>query len=230
MAYRKLSLLLHPDKTCHSGATEAFKILQHANDNLLICQPPSMAALKINKDDISVTISNPPRVISIQTGKKTISKITTISSKKMDMRTKLFTMVEDPDGLSQHVLKVLNDCWERREVNGDIAGPEGTPGVEINCIKHVKSAFHWYKEVQLIGAQNVGLNITVKEVREKTDDDNGWMDCIEVDLKFSEDDINDGRSTLASERYDRPQMTSEDLVNRWVVMKNYIGALFGNDE
>ena len=191
IAYRKLSMLLHPDKNCHAGATEGFKILQHANENLMKCEPTSMAALKVDKIKSNVTKTYPPKVISVKTGKKIIRKITTISSKDMDMRSKLSTIVEDPDGLSQHVRQVLNTCWEKREANGDIPVPEGTSSVRVNCIKQVKAAFHWFKEVQLGGSQNIGLNITVKTIREKTDDDNGWKDCVEVDLEFADEDIND---------------------------------------
>ena len=74
------------------------------------------------------------------------------------------------------------------------------------------------------------LNITVKNIREKTDDGNGWKDCIEVDLKVVEDG-REGEECIEGcmrrlEKSSKSQMTGEKLAHRWRIMKNCIDVLF----
>ena len=82
----------------------------------------------------NASVCSPPKVISVQTGKPMQSRITTCSSKRMDMRAKLSTISNVPNGLSKHVTQVLNTCWEKRGANGDIPDPEGGV-VKLQCIK-----------------------------------------------------------------------------------------------
>ena len=225
VAYRRLTLLVHPDKNLHDGATDAFKVLQHAHDSLNKCKSSNTKTLEIKRRKVNASVHSPPKVISVQTGKKILSRITTCSSKRMDMRTKLFTISNVPNGLSKHVTEVLNTCWEKRGDNGDIPDPEGGV-VKLQCIKQVKSSYHWFKEVTLkerSGEHNIctedkiDLNISVKSIRERTDDNNGWKDSIEVDLE-------DGCMNLK----DNSQINGEYVFKRWNVMKSYIDLLFNN--
>ena len=109
IAYHTLSRMLHPDKNLHKGATEAFKILQDANDKLMKKEPLSRESLKIkeffDQSTTSLSTATPPKVISVQTKKKLISRITTLSGKRMDFRAKLSTASNTPDALSEHIKK-----------------------------------------------------------------------------------------------------------------------------
>ena len=217
IAYLDLSRLLHPDKNLHEGATDAFKILQDANAKLAKKEPLSTKALEIKRSSVpSTTAYTPPKVISVQSKKKIISRITTCSAKRMDIRAKISTASNVPDGLSEHVKKVLNDCWEKRNKNGDIPVPE-VGMIKLQCVKQVKSSFHWAKEIELdeIPQQTIVLMITVKEVREKTDDANGWRDSLEVDIEDASLNSMDGS-----------KFTADILWKRWKLMKKYIDTLF----
>lgn len=217
IAYLTLSKLLHPDKNLHEGSTDAFKILQNANEKMVKNEPLSTMVLEIKRSSVhSTTASTPPKVISVQSKKKIISRITTCSAARMDIRAKISTASNVPNGLSEHVEKVINDCWEKRNKNGDIPVPE-EGRIKLQCVKQVKSSFHWIKEIELdeMPQQTIVLMITVKEVREKTDDGNGWKDSLEVDLEDT---------SLNS--MDSSKFTADVLWKRWKLMKEYIDRLF----
>ena len=225
IAYHTLSRMLHPDKNLHKGATEAFKILQDANDKLMKKEPLSRETLEIkeffDQSTTAPSIAKPPKVISVQTKKKLISRITTLSGKQMDFRAKLSTASNTPDALSEHIKKVLNNCWEKREKNGDIPVPDEDV-MKLSCLKQIKSSFHWLKELRPDETfpQGAELIITVKEVRERTDDSFGWKDSLEVDLEDS----------LLNSK-DSSKFTGECVWKRWILMKEYIDKLFNeNDE
>ena len=220
IAYHTLSRLLHPDKNLHKGASDAFKILQNAHEKLENHYPLSTKVLEIKKSfGSSEKFSSPPKVISVQTKKKILCRITTLSGKKMDIRAKLTAIENAPNGLSEYVTSVLNDCWEKRNKNGDIPLPdEGV--VKLQCVKQIKSSFHWLKEIKPIDQTDEGIDlmITVKEVREKTDDGNGWKDSLEIDIE-----------DILLNSMDHSKFTAECLWRRWKLMKDSIALLFDNE-
>lgn len=219
LAYWRLAAQLHPDKNLHENATEAFKVLQHANDNLKQNRPPSTKTLDVTKDvesNAKRSKDPPPKVISIKTKKNTVCRITTCSSKSMDMRAKLTRESDTPRGLSEKVKNVLNTCWANREPNGDIPVPDGSV-INLQCIKQVKAAYEWIKE-DAIESSDVDIRVKIKVIREKTDDANEWKDSIEVDLEIN------GVAAM-----NNSHATGKSILGHWTLMKDCVEYLFNQN-
>ena len=95
--YKKISLLVHPDKNSHPGATEAFKKVQHAFEKIKEGNCKIFPALEITSVKRDV-ISKPPKVMSVRTKKKKISNITFFSGQILDLRASLTAYDEDSEG------------------------------------------------------------------------------------------------------------------------------------
>ena len=183
LVYRKLTLLLHPDKNSHPGATEAFKKLSDAYEAVKSGKSRSTPALAIDAPENGPE-SKPPKVISVKTAKTKICTVTTFSAALLDVRASLVTYASDPNGLSRHVRTVLNSCWDKRDSRGGIPSPDGKTGVYISCVKQVTASHIWAKEVET----HLGTalcEVTVKEIREKIDNQAEWQECVEVDMKLT---------------------------------------------
>ena len=187
LIYRKLTLLLHPDKNSHPGATEAFKKLQHAYETISGGKSKLANALKITSPK-AASNGKPPKVLNVKTDKTKICTLTTFSDAALDLRASLVTYAKDPDGLSQHVRNALNECWEKRDSEGGIPLPDGKTGICINCIKQVTASHIWAKEITTSHGTYL-LEAAIKEIREKTDKQKNYENCLEVDTKI----VADGR-------------------------------------
>ena len=140
LAFRKLSLLVHPDKNSHPGATEAFKKVQNAYEEFKAGRFSGHSALKIEQPKTS-KLSRPPKVVSVKTKKKKISNITFFSSGPLDLRASVTVFEEDAEQLTDHVREVLDRSWETRDGQGGIATPGGETGLHIQMIKQVKQNY-----------------------------------------------------------------------------------------
>jgi len=197
--YRKLTLMLHPDKNSHPGATEAFKKLQDAYNAINDGKSKSTPALKIESPQTDTkdlffsspkiespqtdTKDKPPKVISVVTDKTRLCALTVLSDAVLDVRTSIVSYAKDPENLSQHVRDVLNKCWEERDEQGGICTPDGKTGIYIDCVKQVTAKHVWVKEITLSGGSFL-LEVIVNEIREKITNQKNWKECIEVDLQI----------------------------------------------
>ena len=136
LAYKKLSLLVHPDKNSHPGATEAFKKVQHAFTEFNNGNWADYPALQIEQAKPK-TVGKPPKVVSVKTKTKKVSKITLFSEQALDLRASLTAFEEDVERLTGHVRDVLNENWERRDAGGGIPTPGGDTGIFVQMIKQV---------------------------------------------------------------------------------------------
>ena len=137
IAFRKLSLLVQPDKNSHPGATEAFKKVQNAYEEFKAGCFSGHSALKIEQPE-TIKLSPPPKVVSVKTNKKKISNITFFSSAPLDLRASVTVFEEDAEQLTEHVREVLASSWERRDEQGGIATTGRETGLFIHMIKQVK--------------------------------------------------------------------------------------------
>ena len=137
LAFRKLSLLVHPDKNSHPGATEAFKKVQNAYEEFKAGCFSGHSALKIEQPE-TIKLSPPPKVVSVKTNKKKISNITFFSSAPLNLRASVTVFEEDAEQLTEHVREVLASSWERRDEQGGIATTGRETGLFIHMIKQVK--------------------------------------------------------------------------------------------
>ena len=137
IAFRKLSLLIHPDKNSHPGATEAFKKLNHACEEINRGKWPDCPALQVHQSKTS-SPEKPPKVVSVKTKKRKISNITFFSGQLLDIRASITVFEEDIEKLTDHVKDVLNSSWESRDKEGGILTPGGDTGLYIQMIKQVK--------------------------------------------------------------------------------------------
>ena len=83
------------------------------------------------------TVGKPPKVLSVKTKKKKISKITLFSEQALDLRASLTVFEEDAERLTEHVRDVLHENWERRDESGGIPTPGGDTGIFVQMIKQV---------------------------------------------------------------------------------------------
>ena len=66
LIYRKLTMLLHPDRNSHPGAREAFKKLQHAYETISAGKSKLTNALQIKRPKAESS-SKPPKVLNVKT-------------------------------------------------------------------------------------------------------------------------------------------------------------------
>ena len=93
--YKKISLLVHPDKNSHPGATEAFKKVQHAFEQTKSGNWVDYPALKISPVKKEGMTKAPPKVVSVKTQKKKMSNITFFSDQFLDLRASLTAFDEE---------------------------------------------------------------------------------------------------------------------------------------
>ena len=182
LIYHRLTMLLHPDKNSHPGATKAFKKLRHAFEAISAGKSKDTHALEIKS--LEAELSNkPPKVLRVKTGKTKICTVTTFSEAILDLRGSLVTYADDPCGLSEHVINALNECWEKRDSEGGIPSPDAKTGIYIKCIKQVNARHIWVKKITM-SRGTYSLKVDMKEIREKVDKQKNYKNCLEVDMKI----------------------------------------------
>lgn len=184
IAFRKLSQLVHPDKNCHPGATEAFKKVKHAFDEVNKGSSSSMKAIRI--EQVPQAKSKPPKVVSVKYEKRRVANMTFITENRMDLRASLTTFKEDETKLSEHVRTALHDGWDKRDSEGGISVPGQTSRICINCTKQIIRCQTWSKSVDTEQGEVVIL-VRMKEMREKIGDGDwklktDWQECLEIDV------------------------------------------------
>ena len=187
IAFYKLSLLVHPDKNAHPGATEAFKKLQHAYEKMSAGEKDSSAALDIGNITQLKGAGKPPKVISVKVKKRRVANITFFTSEILDTRMSLTTFQENPEKLTSHIRDVLNNCWEKRDLEGGIPTPDGNSGIFIRCLKQITAGHIWVKSIKTVYGDAV-IEVKVKEMREKIDNQKDWQECLEIDMTIIMDD------------------------------------------
>ena len=205
LIYHRLTMLLHPDKNSHPGATKAFKKLRHAFEVISAGKSKATHALEIKSLEAESS-SKPPKVLGVKTDKIKICTVTTFSDATLDLRASLVTYADDHYGLSQHVINTLNECWEKRDSEGGISLPDRKTGIYIKCIKQVNTRHIWVKEIAM-SRGTYSLKVDIKEVREKTDKQKNYENCLEVDMKI----VADGRKW--------ENVSAEDLVDDFLKIK-----------
>ena len=197
ISFHKLSLLLHPDKNSHPGATEAFKKLQHAYEKIKAGERFGTRALDIGDPPQPKKTIIPPKVISVKTKKKRVANITFFTAGILDTRVSLTTFQEDPNTLTSHIKDVLNQCWEKRDAEGGIPTPDGTSGIFMKCLKQVTAGHIWVKPIETEYGDAV-IEVKVKEMREKIEHQKEWQDCVEIDMTIIMDD--EEKETIQAEK------------------------------
>lgn len=183
ITFRKLSLLVHPDKNSHPGAAEAFNKLQHAFNELTSGKWTDYPVLQIDQTVKSKeNLIKPPKVVSVRTKNKKINNVTFFSSQYLDMRASITVFEEDVEKLTDHVRDVLNSSWEERDSEGCIPTPEGNTGLYIQMAKQITSGYVWAKEVG-----DVMLEVRVKRMRKKEALSEDWQECLEIDFRIEEE-------------------------------------------
>ena len=182
LIYHRLTMLLHPDKNSHPGATKAFKKLRHAFEAIRAGESKATHALEIKSLEAESS-SKPPKVLRVKTDKAKICTVTTFSDAILDLRASLVTYADDHYGLSQHVRNALNECWEKRDSEGGIPLPDGKTGIYIKCIKQVNAHHIWVKKI-IMSRGTYSLKVDIKEIREKIDKQKNYKKCLEVDMKI----------------------------------------------
>merc|ERR1719322_178685 len=224
LAFRKLSLLVNPDKNKHPRAADAFKVLNDANEKLMNGNSVSDKCLKLKAEEVIPT-TLPPKIISVKKRNKNYAFISTISSKSIDLRAKLRSYnKENGNSLPKHITDALNKCWEQRKPNGDIPVPKGTDMIHVDCIKQVKEAYYWTKELKLEECNiMVDFHINVKYIRESTEHglnpEGSWQDIMEIDFKIDDIDTNLNNSDedycSRSDEWNKPSLTGKKLFQYW---------------
>ena len=200
IAFHKLSLLLHPDKNSHPGATDAFKKLQHSYQEMSSGKSNSTKSLDIGNVPQPKTDIKPPKVITVKVQKRKVANITFFSSRILDMRVALTTFREDPTRLTNHIRDVLNECWDKRDPEGGILTPEGRSGIFIQCLKQVTAGHIWVKPIETEYGEAV-IEVRVKEMREKIENQRDWQECVEIDM------------TIIMEEQEKEHMEDEKLAS-----------------
>eukprot|EP00092_Neocalanus_flemingeri_P000553 GFUD01000587.1.p1 GENE.GFUD01000587.1~~GFUD01000587.1.p1 ORF type:complete len:544 (+),score=139.17 GFUD01000587.1:25-1632(+) len=206
IAFHKLSLLLHPDKNSHPGSTDAFKKLQHAYQEMTAGKSHSTNALNIGKVPATkANVIRPPKVISVKVQKRKVANITFFTSNILDMRMALTTFKEDPNKLTNHVKDVLNECWDNRD-------PDGKSGIYIQCLKQVTAGHIWVKPIETKYGEAI-LELKIKEMREKVENQKDWQECVEIDM------------TIIMEENEKERLEAEKLASYILEIRQVWDAL-----
>ena len=218
--YRRLTLNVHPDKNLLPGATEAFKKLNDACEKLTAGEPLNSKSLLVennaHKDSTEDSKKLPPKVVSVKANKIRMCVATTLSAKDLDVRGTLIGYEEDKENLSDHVREAVNLCWDKRDSSGKIPTPEGKHQIHIRSVKQVLEVNDWAKEIPYAygGDKTALLEIKIKKLRERSDKDANWNECVSIDLE------------LNCEFNKREHLTGESLAREMIELKKWVERIF----
>ena len=218
--YLRMSFTVHPDQNLHPGATEAFKKLNDAYEKLTAGEPLNSKSLLVennaHKDSTEDSKKLPPKVVSVKANKIRMCVATTLSAKDLDVRSTLIGYEEDKENLSDHVREAVNLCWDERDSSGKIPTPKGKQQIHIRSVKQVLEVNDWAKEIPYAygGDKTALLEIKIKKLRERSDKDAKWNECVAIDLE------------LNCEFNKREHLTGESLAREMIELKKWVERIF----
>ena len=119
--------------------------------------------------------------MSVKVNKKRLLNLTFFTENLLDTRASLTTFKEDPKALNEEIRNTLNKCWMNQDVDGGIQNPDNESGIKINCVKQIVAGHIWVKPINTKYGEAI-MEVKLKEMREKVNEQKQWQECVEVDM------------------------------------------------